>query len=575
MRRTRELGILSIITIVLIIMGCTGPFHSNHQKTLKHSAYLRIIYPREPRTLHTSVEEIDNMANSVSYLQSGNLTVNYHPDGSISGEYNFSIKNIHHNLTLYLATIGIPDALKLNVSLNGNNIELNRLDKYIIRNNTLGLRAKVYVINVSTSLPEIKGMIKYQLNDSFVRTLNPSLTIGTPLTWWAISGKGNLVNLTVRFPSGYIFFLPGYGLLNSTIKMKNFNINRIYGAFFMRVGKVQEISAGSMHAKIYIPANCQYTHQSLENFEEKLQVALTLYSNVTKIVPVNIFYIILNPSWPMDEGLTTTDTTVPSVVIGCFSSHQLPSVGNVVYSNPGLIFHELGHLWFGDYAKFGRIDESLATFMEFLAMSKTDKQYSNYLDDLDDIENLDVLPNLKSMSLIYAYKEGILNPTIREAIIYYKGAFVFRSLQFVLGNETFFKGLRELLKECHGKECNLTDIQNVFEKVSGQNLDWFFNEWFYTTKVPDYYVRNLSLNRKNGKYLLTFEITDENNFTMPLDVEVKTQTKSFVKRVWVNGTARVEFELNDKPRIIILDPDEWMVNENRVYPLKGVEIIIN
>ncbi len=571
MRRTRELGILSIITIVLIIMGCTSPFHSNHQKTLKHSAYLGIIYPREPRTLHTSVEEIENMTNSVSYLQSGNLTVNYHPDGSIFGEYNFSIKNIHHNLTLYLATIGIPDALKLNVSLNGNNIELNRLDKYIIRNNTLGLRAKVYVINVSTSLPEIKGMIKYQLNYSFVRTLNPSLTIGTPLTWWAISGKGNLVNLTVRFPSGYIFFLPGYGLLNSTIKMKNFNISRIYGAFFMRVGKVQEISAGSMHITIYIPQNCQYSSHSLRDFERVVQEALTLYVNVTGLVPTKKFYILLNPSWSRGHGMMK-DTKVPVVIIGCYSIYHPPSVGNVVYSNPGLIFHELGHLWFGDYAKFGRIDESLATFMEFLAMSKTDKQYSNYLDD---IENLDVLPNLKSMSLIYAYKEGILNPTIREAIIYYKGAFVFRSLQFVLGNETFFKGLRELLKECHDRECNLTDIQNVFEKVSGQNLDWFFNEWFYTTKVPDYYVRNLSLKRENGKYLLTFEITDENNFTMPLDVEVKTQTKSFLNRVWVNGTARVEFELNDKPRIIILDPDEWMVNENRVYPLKGIMIIIN
>lgn len=47
-----------------------------------------------------------------------------------------------------------------------------------------------------------------------------------------------------------------------------------------------------------------------------------------------------------------------------------------------------------------------------------------------------------------------------------KGAFVFRSLQFVLGNETFFEGLRELLRVCHYKECNLTDVQDVFENTS-------------------------------------------------------------------------------------------------------------
>jgi len=568
MERKRELVILIIITIVLITRCANSPSYNDHQKTSTHSINFRIIYPQVPHTLHTTVEEIEKIANSVNYLQSGNLTVNYHPDGSIFGEYDFSIKNIHHNLVLYLVTVGLPDVLKLNVSLNGNNIELNRLDKYIIRNNTLGLRAKVYVINVSTSLPEIKGKIKYQLNYSFMGTLNPSWTIGTPLTWWAISGKGNLVNLTIRFPSGYIFFLPGYGLLNSTIRMKNFNINGIYGAFFMRVGKVQKISTGGMHITIYIPPNCQCSSQSLRDFEKIVQEALTLYVKVTGLVPTKKFYILLNPSWSMGDGMTT-DTKVPVVIIGCSSIYQSPSVGNVVYSNPGLIFHELGHLWFGDYAEFGRIDESLATFMDFLAMSKTDKQYLSYLED---IENFKVLPNLKSMSLIYAYKEGILNPTIRDAIIYYKGAFVFRSLQFVLGNKTFFEGLRELLKECHDRECNLTDIQNVFENVSGRDLGWFFSEWFYTAKVPDYYVQNLSLEQKN---YVSFDIIDKNNFTMPLEVEVKTPTKEYLTKVWVNGTARLEFKLNEKPIEIILDPNEWMVNENRIYTINGIKVNIN
>ncbi|WP_237702802.1 M1 family aminopeptidase [Thermococcus barophilus] len=256
-------------------------------------------------------------------------------------------------------------------------------------------------------------------------------------------------------------------------------------------------------------------------------------------------------------------------------------------ATPSLLAHEISHSWFGGYAEFGNIDESLATYSE---MSYMIRFYNEHPEELENYARYNLTTIQKVLDFVeervlkynhdypkplsQVYRTWIPNSTIRNAIMYDKGAFVFRSLQFVLGNETFFKGLRELLRECHNKECNLTDVQNVFERVSGQNLDWFFKEWFYTAKVPDYDVRNLSLEEKGGKYLLTFEIIDKNNFTMPLEVEVKTPTKSFIKKVWINGTARVEFELDKKPTEIILDPNEWMVNENKKYNVDEIEITI-
>jgi len=156
-RKDRPVILLLVVTV--LILGYVG-YCSNanvHQKTSTHSTCFRIIYPQVFYTLNTTVEEIEKIANSVNYLQSGNLTVNYNPDGSIYGEYDFIIRDITHNLTLYLAAVDFPDALKLNISLEGNSVSLDKLDRYIIKNNTLGLRAKVYVINISTSLPEIKG----------------------------------------------------------------------------------------------------------------------------------------------------------------------------------------------------------------------------------------------------------------------------------------------------------------------------------------------------------------------------------------------------------------------------------
>ncbi|ASA76776.1 M1 family aminopeptidase [Thermococcus sp. 5-4] len=228
-----------------------------------------------------------------------------------------------------------------------------------------------------------------------------------------------------------------------------------------------------------------------------------------------------------------------------------------------ILAHEIAHSWFGDYASFGRMDETLANY---LALT-----YTNFPELLNFTEHSPLINSAYSLKQVY--QEEISNAHA-EGMIYYKGASVFRSLQFVLGNETFFRSIRELLRGCHGRECNLTDVLGVFERVSDQNLDWFFKEWFYTTKVPEYEVENLSIEQKDGKYLLSFEIIDKNNFTMPLEIEVITTKEKAIKKVWVNGGAKVSFELEGKPTAILLDPNEWMVNENRNYTVNGIKIRI-
>jgi len=227
-----------------------------------------------------------------------------------------------------------------------------------------------------------------------------------------------------------------------------------------------------------------------------------------------------------------------------------------------LLAHEIAHVWFGDYASFGRMDETLASY---LALT-----YEGFPWAINSTEHSPIVDSAYTLEQVY--RESLNNPHV-EGIIYYKGASVFRSLQFVLGNETFFRCIRELLRVCHNRrECSLTDVQDVFENVSGQKLNWFFNEWFYTTKVPNYYVKNLSLKSLGKKYVLSFEIVDENSFKMPLEIEVVTAKGNVIRRIWVQGRSRVSFELDEKPEAIVLDPNEWILNRNRDYTEKGIKI---
>ncbi|MBO8175079.1 MAG: hypothetical protein H0Z18_07470 [Thermococcus sp.] len=307
------------------------------------------------------------------------------------------------------------------------------------------------------------------------------------------------------------------------------------------MGSFREVSDGTVH--VYFPDEV-----SPENATEMLkwsEKVITRYYGLFRIVPFREYHIII---WPAKGDVGGNGF-----------------MNGLIISKPynGLVTHEIAHSWFYNYASFGVLDEALATFSSLLLFDKSNYKILEERILGDYFSNTTPIANVKSVS------RGYYN------VLYYKGAFVFHSLQFVLGNETFFEGLRELLKECHERECNLTDVQDAFEKVSDQKLGWFFKEWFYTAKVPDYEVENLTVKRKNNEYLLIFEVVDKNSFTMPLEVEVVTSKEKLIKKVWVNGTAKVSFELKDKPLKIILDPNEWMVNVNKSKKVGRIEVIVN
>ncbi|USG99174.1 hypothetical protein K1720_06385 [Thermococcus argininiproducens] len=233
-----------------------------------------------------------------------------------------------------------------------------------------------------------------------------------------------------------------------------------------------------------------------------------------------------------------------------------------------LLSHEISHSWFGTYVDLGRMSESLATFSAMAYMLTRPEDVS--FDFLEISENISIKQNI---SLARAYRTS-LSQREMYPIVYRKGGFVFRSLQFVLGNETFFKGLRQVVNECHYISCGLSRIQEIFENVSNHDLDWFFDEWFYSAGVPDYEVKNLSIIQNNEKYILSFEIVDKSNFTMPLEVKVETDKGSTVKRIWMRGEAKVTIECEGKPVAVIFDPHDWIINKNTEYKISGVKIVV-
>jgi len=99
---------------------------------------------------------------------------------------------------------------------------------------------------------------------------------------------------------------------------------------------------------------------------------------------------------------------------------------------------------------------------------------------------------------------------------YNKGAVFLNQLNYIMGKETFQRGMKRYFNEWKFKHPNPTDLKRIMEKESGLELDWFWENFMGTTKTIDYSVREVLSNA--GKTDVVLERIGQ--MPMPLDVVV-------------------------------------------------------
>ncbi len=60
---------------------------------------------------------------------------------------------------------------------------------------------------------------------------------------------------------------------------------------------------------------------------------------------------------------------------------------------------------------------------------------------------------------------------------YQKGAWTLHMLRSMLGDTSFFRGIREYYRLHRHSSATSDDLCEVFERVSKKNLRWFFDQW--------------------------------------------------------------------------------------------------
>lgn len=153
-----------------------------------------------------------------------------------------------------------------------------------------------------------------------------------------------------------------------------------------------------------------------------------------------------------------------------------------------IIAHELFHQWFGDLVTTESwanltLNEAFANYSEYLWNEHYYGADQAGLKLVAEMEGYFAESEGKQVNLIrFDYNDS---EDMFDAHSYNKGGVILHMLRKYLGDEVFFRSLHEYLKKHAFQSVEVHDLRLAFERVSGEDLNWFFNQWFLSKGHPE------------------------------------------------------------------------------------------
>ncbi len=217
-----------------------------------------------------------------------------------------------------------------------------------------------------------------------------------------------------------------------------------------------------------------------------------------------------------------------------------------------LIPHELAHQWFGDYVTTENwanmwLNEGFAEFMpgqywlEKLGAHAADDYY------LDEYQQFLQIEARRSMPLA----------SLGSNNIYPKGALVIQMLKDYLGPERFWASVHTYLSRHAFSVATSDDFRQAVLAATGENLDWFWNEWIYGAGFP-HFVVTTTYDAARSRLALTVRQTQVDSFKVDSTGRLFSVAQVFhmpvTVRVGFAGKERSQrFDLTAREQTIVVD----------------------
>jgi len=280
-------------------------------------------------------------------------------------------------------------------------------------------------------------------------------------------------------------------------------------------------------------------------------------------------------SVPSGGGMESTSATAMThrIMVDERGEPDFPAIG--------IVSHELAHQWWGDLITLRSwahtwLNESFATYSDYL--------YRRF-EKGDDEGALDLRDKLDA----YLREAGTryIRPIVSDrydspedmfdAHTYPKGARVLHMLRALVGDEPFFKTLSHFLHRYAFDAVDTADFIRSVKTVTGQNLDWFFDQWLYKPGHPVFEVGSEWDPVSKLVRLKVAQVQDLSRgvpvFRVPVSVKLVTPGKTDIRRIWIERKEETfELPLEENPLLVRFDADNVLIMEI-AFPMEHEELL--
>jgi aminopeptidase N len=236
-----------------------------------------------------------------------------------------------------------------------------------------------------------------------------------------------------------------------------------------------------------------------------------------------------------------------------------------------LIAHEMFHHWFGDYVTCESwsnlpLNESFATYGEYLW-----REHKNGRDDADAYLDGDLRRYLMES------RSGWNKDLIRfdygsegemfDSHSYAKGGRVLHMLRYYVGEEAFFDGLQKYLEDNALGSVEIHHLRMSFEELTGEDLNWFFNQWFLDKGHPELDISYNWVDSTKQMEVTVKQTQDTEElplYKLPVVLEAHMPNTSY--KYYISVEKKEEtflFDIPEKPLVMNFDAEKVLLCEKK------------
>ena len=231
-----------------------------------------------------------------------------------------------------------------------------------------------------------------------------------------------------------------------------------------------------------------------------------------------------------------------------------------------IIAHELFHQWFGDLVTCESwsnitLNESFADYSETMWNEYKYGKDAGDAINLAGLQNYLRQPENATKDLVrfhYADKEDVF-----DGVSYPKGGRILNMLRNYVGDSAFFASLHLYLTTHKFKSAEAQDLRLAFEEITGQDLNWYWNQWYYGSGHPKLTI-DYRYDDAAGMVKVIVDQTQETGkvFKLPVAIDIYNGPMKERHKVWIQDkTDTFSFSYTKHPDLVNVDGDKILLCE--------------